>query len=403
MVAAGATGAADNALLSGRRHARPVVEKLGVLLCLIGVAGLWLAPFVTLKANRIASGAPKSLLETLGPVGGGACIAGALAIGAVALLERRPTRRLAAALAGVVGLLVAVGLGAKGLTPPEDRFVRISPGAGAWLALLAFALMAADALARLGLRPLWRVAALVAAGAAGALALRSGLLDQLSVMREYASRADVFGREFRQHLWLAGGSVFAAIVIGAPLGVLCRVRPGLRSTVLPVLNMVQTIPSIALFGLLMGPLAALARAVPLAADLGIRGIGAAPALLALTLYALLPIAANTVLGLNRVPAEAVDAAYGMGMTRRQVLWSVEIPLALPVALTGVRVVLVQNIGLATIAALIGGGGLGTFVFQGVGQTAIDLVLLGAVPTVALAFSAAVLLDAVVDALGRRPT
>jgi len=128
----------------------------------------------------------------------------------------------------------------------------------------------------------------------------------------------------------------------------------------------------------------------------VHGIGAAPAFVALFLYSLLPMAANTVVGLDQVPAEVVDAASGMGMTGRQRLFSVELPLALPVILTGVRIVLVQNIGLATIAALIGGGGFGVFVFIGLGQTAPDLILLGAVPTVLLAFAAAIILDATIE-------
>jgi osmoprotectant transport system permease protein len=166
------------------------------------------------------------------------------------------------------------------------------------------------------------------------------------------------------------------------------------------LNIVQTVPAIALFGILMAPLGALAAAVPLAAAMGIRGIGTAPAVIALFLYSLLPIVANTVVGLKRVSPAAVEAARGMGMTRWQILRSIELALALPVIITGIRIVLVQNIGMVTIAALIGAGGLGTFVFQGIGQTAIDLVLLGAIPTVALAFSAAVILDSLVEVLDR---
>jgi osmoprotectant transport system permease protein len=150
----------------------------------------------------------------------------------------------------------------------------------------------------------------------------------------------------------------------------------------------------------MAPLGALAAAAPWAQALGIRGIGAAPAVVALFLYALLPIVANTVAGLRRVSRATVEAAFGMGMTPRQVLGRIEMMLALPVILTGIRVVLVQNIGMVTVAALIGGGGLGTFVFQGIGQTAIDLVLLGAIPIVALAFSAAVLLDALIEVANR---
>lgn len=378
------------------------LDRLGLLLIALGGGGLAALPFLVFKANRIAAGATKTLADALGPALAAAFLAVLALVAAVALLDRRPPVRLSAALLGVAAVALALGFGAGWLTPPGDRFARVAPGGGAWLLLLALALLATDALARLRLSPLVRMAALASAAAVTVLAFRSGLFDQLSVMREYASRADVFGREVRQHLLLAGGSVAAAILIGAPLGALCALRPRLRGVALPFLNIVQTIPSIALFGLLMGPLAWLGRTQPWAAELSIRGIGAAPALLALTLYALLPVTANTALGLGRVPATVVDAAAGMGMTRRQILARIEIPLALPVILAGVRVVLVQNIGLATIAALIGGGGLGTFVFQGVGQTAIDLVLLGAAPTVAMAFAAAVLLDAAVDALGRRP-
>jgi osmoprotectant transport system permease protein len=199
---------------------------------------------------------------------------------------------------------------------------------------------------------------------------------------------------------LAFGSLAAAAVVGLPLGVFCHRTPRVRPGILATLNVIETIPAIALFGILMAPLGALAAAVPLADRLGIRGIGAAPAVVALFLYSLLPIVANTVAGLKRVSRAAVEAAHGMGMTSSQVLTRVELPLALPVILTGVRVVLVQNIGMVTVAALIGGGGLGAFVFQGIGQTAIDLVLLGAIPIVTLAFSAALLLDALVETLDR---
>ncbi len=163
---------------------------------------------------------------------------------------------------------------------------------------------------------------------------------------------------------------------------LCHRIPALKGVTLQVLNIVQTIPSIALFGILMVPLGYLAATVPLAFALGISGIGAAPALVALFLYSLLPVVANTVVGLDQVPATVVDAARGMGLSRWQQLTQVKLPLAFPIILTGIRIVLVQNLGLATVAALIGGGGFGTFVFQGIGQTAMDLVLLGAIPIVA---------------------
>ena len=209
-------------------------------------------------------------------------------------------------------------------------------------------------------------------------------------------RAGAFWREGLTHIVLAFGSLVAATVAGVPLGILCHRVPRLRTGILNVLNSVQTIPSIALFGLLIAPLAWIAANVPGAAAIGVSGIGFTPALVALFLYSLLPVVANTVVGLQGVPPDANDAARGMGMTDRQRLFQIELPLAFPVILTGIRIVLVQNIGLATVAALIGGGGFGVFVFQGIGQTALDLVLLGAVPTVLLAFAAAIVLDALVE-------
>jgi osmoprotectant transport system permease protein len=262
--------------------------------------------------------------------------------------------------------------------------------------------MATDAITRLRPGPLTRVLLLGLFVAVVGAALAHGGFDNLSVMREYAVNATRFAQELRRHVGLALGSLAAAVIVALPLGILCYRVPRLRAGVLGTLNVIETIPAIALFGILMAPLGALAVALPWAADLGIRGIGAAPAAVALFLYALLPIVANTVVGLKRVSRATVEAAHGMGMTNWQVMTRIELVLALPVILTGIRVVLVQNIGMVTIAALIGGGGLGTFVFQGIGQTAIDLVLLGAIPIVSLAFAAAVLLDALAELTDRVP-
>jgi osmoprotectant transport system permease protein len=267
--------------------------------------------------------------------------------------------------------------------------------------VFAFALVAADALIRMKLRPLPRIGILALVAAAIGLLLWLGTWNDLSILKEYANRGASFWREAQTHVGLAFGSLAAATVVGVPLGILCYRRTGLRAAVLNVLNIVQTIPSIALFGLLIAPLAWVAANIPGASDIGIAGIGAAPALVALFGYSLLPIVANTVIGLVGVPFAVKDAAKGMGMTDSQVLVGAELPLAVPVILTGIRIVLVQNIGLATIAALIGGGGFGVFVFQGIGQTAMDLVLLGAVPTVALAFASAVVLDALVELASTR--
>lgn len=370
-------------------------DRLGVLVALLALAGA-VTPFVAFRANRIIAGKAMMLWQVL-PAWELAIIGVVLAAAAVmAVMRLTPRFRLLIGLAALLALAVAIGDAAQGLTPPGDTISRTSPGTGFWLLALAFALLASDAVARLRLLPVTRIGLLAGIAVAVGLILWSGLWNDLSVLREYANRKDDFWREAGTHLVLALGSLVAATVVGIPVGIFCERVPRLRNAILNVLNAVQTIPSIALFGLLIAPLAWMAANIPGAAAIGIAGIGTTPALVALFLYSLLPVVANTVSGLDGVPADAEEAARGMGMTRSQRLFQIELPLAFPVILTGIRIVLVQNIGLATVAALIGGGGFGVFVFQGVGQTAMDLVLLGAVPTVALAFVAGIVLDAVVE-------
>jgi len=386
------------------RPAWLALDKLGALIALIAAAGAAL-PFALFRANRIVPGETVALAQAL-PGSLAMALALVLLAGfAVALLRFPALTKLLVGFAVLAALFVLMGQSAAFLTPPDDTFARVSPGAGFWLLAFAFALLVTDALTRLRLAPLARLAILAAVLAAMALLLWSGGWNQLSLLKEYANRAPAFWAEAQTHLVLAFGSVAIATVVGVPLGILCyKVRP-LRAGVLNVLNIVQTIPSIALFGLLIAPLAWIAANVPGASAIGISGIGTAPALVALFAYSLLPIVSNTVVGLQNVSPAAVDAARGMGMTVWQRLIAVELPLGFPVILTGIRIVLVQNIGLTTIAALIGGGGFGVFVFQGIGQTAMDLVLLGAVPTVVLAFVAAVVLDAMVEMTsreGKRP-
>jgi osmoprotectant transport system permease protein len=378
----------------------PRIDRLGALLALLGAAALLLLPFVDFKANRILPGDPHGLAQVLPTWAALGCEAMFATIAVAALLASNALLRLTAALAGIVIIAAALAAAADALTPLHNHIVRVAPGAGFWLLLLALGLLAADAIARRHPGPGIRVLLLALFLGIAGLTLAHGTFDRVSIMREYAVNASAFALAARQHVGLSLGSLAAAFIVALPLGIFCHRVPRLQPGILSALNLIQTIPSIALFGILMAPLGALAAHVPLAAALGIRGIGAAPAVLALFLYSLLPLVANTVAGLKRVSPATVEAAHGMGMTRWQTLLSVELILALPVILTGVRIVLVQNIGLVAVAALIGGGGFGTFIFEGIGQNAIDLVLLGAIPTVVLAFSAGVLLDALVEVLDR---
>ncbi len=177
-----------------------------------------------------------------------------------------------------------------------------------------------------------------------------------------------------EHLVLVGLSILIAAGIGLPLGVLMTRKPGLSGPILTFANAVQTIPSLALFGFL----------IPLPF---IGGIGARTAIVALVLYSLLPIIRNTFTGISGVDPAIREAGRGMGMTDLQLLWSVEIPLALSVIFAGLRVSTVLCVGIATIAAAVGAGGLGMFIFRGVSMVDSRLILAGAIPAAALALIA----------------
>ncbi len=373
----------------------------GLLFAILGLAAL-LAPFMTLAANRIVAGDGIVAWRVAGPaitVPGVAAVMIGLAMGLVATWTRL---RLLGAVFGLAGLLWLLSRSAPILLTQAGEYARVSPAAGFWCLLVIFMLLMADALAALKPGPFMRAVLLFAVLAALVLVLHSGLLSDLSVLQEFSSRRDAFFTEFQRHLGLAFGSLAAAALIGFPLGILCHHRAGLQGATLPVLSFLQTIPSLAMFGLMIPILGWVGNTVPGAQAIGIAGIGFAPAFLALLLYSLLPVVGNTVAGLAATPPAALEAARGMGMTPRQRLLRVELPLGLPIILTGLRIVLVQNIGLAVIAGLIGGGGFGTFVFQGLNQTATDLILLGALPTVVLALTAAILMDTLVELTRRIP-
>ncbi|MEH2281661.1 MAG: ABC transporter permease [Nostoc sp.] len=177
-----------------------------------------------------------------------------------------------------------------------------------------------------------------------------------------------------EHLFLVGIAITIAILVGIPLGILITRKTYLRQPILGIANILQTIPSLALFGLLIP--------VPI-----IGGIGAVPAIVALTVYSLLPIIRNTYTGITSVDPAIREAGRGMGMTDRQLLLQVEIPLAMGVILAGVRVATVIAIGIATIAAAIGAGGLGVFIFRGISVVNDQLILAGAVPAAVIALLA----------------
>lgn len=364
------------------------------------VLALILLPFLSFRPNRLVVGEGIWLWDMSSPAGTliGTGLLSGLALASVAT-DRQLLRALIAG-AGVAVTAWLAGYGASALMADAPPIARVSLGAGFWITIAFFGLAMADALARLGPHPGVSIALMLVISAGMLAALGGGWFDDLSILHEYRANRDAFASAFTGHLLLVGASLLPALLIGVPLGRLCFASRPVRMVALPILNILQTTPSIAMFGLLMIPLGALVIAMPWLGHLGVAGIGAAPAILALALYSLLPIVSNTIAGFDAVSGDVREAGRAMGMTKRALLLQVELPLAAPVILTGFRIVIVQNIGLATVAALIGGGGFGALVFRGMGQAATDLILLGTLPIIALAVIATVLLDAGIALIGR---
>jgi osmoprotectant transport system permease protein len=187
-----------------------------------------------------------------------------------------------------------------------------------------------------------------------------------------------------QHIWLVGIAMLLAVAVGVPLGIIVTRHPWLSKPILGGANIAETIPSLALFGFLLP--------VPWMGERADRLV-----IVALTLYALLPIIRNTSTGIESIDAAVRQAARGMGMTQNQILWQVELRLAVPTILAGVRVATVLTIGIATIAAAVGAGGLGDFIFRGLAMVNNQLILAGAIPAAALALLA----DSILGLLERR--
>ncbi|MEI9986602.1 MAG: ABC transporter permease [Aliidongia sp.] len=386
------------AAISGRGN------RVLLVLALLGWLGMLATGFVALAPNRLTSGQPMSLWTVtdwpslIGVTGlGAALLAAALAPRSKAL------HRATALIATLLLLLIffAAGRAAETLSAAAGPVARISLGTAFWLTACCAALAIVHAYQKLPAGPVLRVATALAVCAAVAAMAAAGVFDRLSVMIEYRSHQTSFAHELGRHVFLVLGSVGAGLAIGVPLGIKLTASLRLRGPVFATLNLLQTIPSVALFGLLIAPLSMLAAAVPALAAFGIEGIGATPALIALTCYALLPIVRYTYSAFSGVDPVVIEAGLGVGFTRGQILWRISLPLATPVLLAGLRIVLIQSIGLAVVAALIGAGGLGTFVFQGIGQDAVDLVLLGTLPTIFMALATDFILKSVTSILQER--
>lgn len=338
---------------------------LALLLLLTAIAAA--LPFISYAPNRLVSGEGRHLWQlwpqTIWMLVGVGC-----AWLTACFIPGKKGSICALILAQFVFVLLVWGAGkaATQLAQNGSALARTSLGSGFWLAAALALLACSDAIRRISTHPLWRWLLHMQIAIIPLWLLYSGTLNDLSLMKEYANRQDVFDDALAQHLTLLFGAVLPALVIGVPLGIWCYFSTARQGAIFSLLNVIQTVPSVALFGLLI----------------------------ALVLYALLPLVRGVVVGLNQIPRDVLESARAMGMSGAQRFLHVQLPLALPVFLRSLRVVMVQTVGMAVIAALIGAGGFGALVFQGLLSSAIDLVLLGVIPVIVLA----VLTDALFDLL-----
>lgn len=358
----------------------------------LALAGMLLPlPWLVVAPNRLLPGTSQPALAALGLP-----LLFAVLLTLAALPRRLPgplaaCSALAAALvlAGLTGQAAAQAL--EGLSAAS----RAGLGIGFWLAFAG--LLALCAARGLGLGTLGQFVLLLVAFASFAVLVGSGALNSLSLLVEYRVRAEAVQSAILQHLALSGAALVGALLLAVPLAWSAFLKPRLAAPIGAAFAAVQVVPAIALFALLIPLLAALLAAVPSLRDLGLAAIGPAPAVIATAAYLALPLFRSLLGGLGSADPDAVAAARAIGMTEARVTAEIRIPLALPVFAGGLRVATVQAIGLMTLGGLVGAGGLGALVFEGLAQFATDLMLLGALPIVVLALAA----DTAIGAAERR--
>jgi len=361
-------------------------ERVTLLGALVAAVSFFL-PFAVIKENRVVEGLSRQVWEMPAPMLV-AVLAAVIIVSLVAarLGESVPIRltKVGAGLLIFATALLLLSRAGVILDRLGFEFGRVTPSGGFWMLMLGSFVLIDGSLRNAPLSRALRAGISLAPFAVLIVLLMLGSFEDLAVLKEFGNRRERFVRELFNHIYLAGTAVTLAVIIGVPLGLLAWKRHRLEKPIFVVVNGIQTIPSLALFGLMIAPLAYLSQQFPALRSLGLRGIGNAPALIALTLYALLPIVRNAYTSLAVIPNAVIDAGSGVGMSRRQLLRHVEVPLSVPIVLSGVRTSAVQAVGNTAVAALIGAGGLGRFVFQGLGQAAPDLIVMGVLPIIFMA-------------------
>lgn len=359
---------------------KKIQDKTLLLLSLVGAAAFSFMNLLELKPNRISQGVKYSSFEFLGGLGI-AILLGWLGLIALSFYGKKDKNLLVIIVTTGLLLLLLWSLQLKtGAYTKGNSSARISLSAGFYVQVFSI-YMLFSSYAKGVKRYQWiKWVGYVSIAGLVMFLLMTGAFDDLSLIKEYNTKKAQFADNLRIHALLTLGSVATGALIAIPLGFLAYSSKKLEDKIMIPLSIIETIPSLSLFGILLVPLAGLGR-LPFFDAIGVSGIGWAPAYVALTLYTLLPIGRNTLTGFYSVDKGAIEAAKGMGMSKGQIVKKIELPLAFPVIFTGIRIAFIQTIGGAVLAGLVGGGGLGTFVFLGLGEASPDLILLGVLPIV----------------------
>lgn len=355
---------------------------LGFAVAIYGCNWLSVAP------NRLLPGVGMNAVAVFGPMTHGLVAV----ILAVAFAPRRLRRRISPETELIVCfygsclllvlLPITAGYAAVGIMSSRPPVTRVALGSGFWLGYGVIFLALLDSSHRLKRR--WIILSGISLTAAIlVVAATRGWFDQLSLAVEWHLRRAVLYDAFIQHLRLSFSVVLIALCISVPLGWLSFRYARAAALLDALFGLIQVTPAIALFGFLIPLLAALLMALPVLRDVGFAAIGVFPAIVGISAYLALPLMRGIASGLRSADSAVLESARAMGLGEWRTLWDVRLPLGRPVFVGALRVAVVQGISLVTLGGLIGAGGLGAIVFEGMGQFAPDLILLGALPIVAL--------------------
>lgn len=364
------------------------IDLVSVAACILMLISIVIPHFISFKTSRIAFGTPVSAKTCFGEFY-------YLLIAAIILLlilafikrESKLLNFITGALAASMMALFVWGVSARYEYLPFEvtGSARMSFGVGFLLVIAALYSIMIKCSQPLKAVPR-AVISLLAWGAIAWLLYR-GQLNHYSVMQEYLAAKDQFFQNVWQHLKLSLGVLVTAVIIGLPVGYLCHKHKVLDSITLVGISIAETIPTLALFAIMRVPLAYLKDTFPILQKWGIGSFGVAPAFAALLLYALYLIIHNSRAAFSTIDQGLIENAYAMGMTSMEVFFRVQIPMAMPILLSGIRMTLVSTLVAATLASYIGAGGLGTYIVNGINSLSIDMQLLGVIPIFVLTVGA----------------